>query len=735
MAEHARETAAQAAKRAQFLALSRCAALSGLAHDLGKYAGDMQQRIRGADIRVEHSTAGAAVLRECASSDAERVAAELLGYAIAGHHAGLPDMTGGDASLMRRLETYSDRLDPRWRGEIALDLDGVAEEIAAHIGPEREHAAFDFSLVVRMLFSCLVDADFRDTEAHYDRIGGLSRDRDWPTLGAHLDAHRGRLDAHLAGLGQGGEINAIRREIMAAVRAKAAMPPGLFTLTVPTGGGKTLVSLAFALDHAAAHGLRRVIHVIPFTSIIEQTAGIFRGILGADHVLEHHASIEDRAAPDDLNASAARDKMRLAMEDWAAPVVVTTAVQLFESLFAARPSRARKLHNIAGSVIVLDEAQTLPRPLLRPCLTMLDRLARHWRCSIILCTATQPAVDVEQLSGGLALKGRELAPDPAALNARMRRVRMAHAGVMADADLVAALTDHPQALVIVNSRAHALELFRAAAHLDGTIHLSTRQHARDRQRILEDVSSRLRDGRPCRLIATSLVEAGVDLDFPIGWRAEAGLDQIVQAAGRVNREHRRPLEDSLLTVFRPAQHQPPAEVKALIGDMQQIMARHDDLLSPAAMKDYFTQVYWRAETGKPGLDAKGILPRLRMSAGATLPRHFTDFAFRSIAAEFRMIEDGLAPVIVPTTPEAEAIVARLAGEESSGKLAREAQPFVVQVPPRARAAMIGAGAVEFAAPTRRGDQFAVLRHRHLYTPETGLLWEAAGTLDPLDLVI
>ncbi len=664
----------------------------------------------------------------------EMLAAEVIGYGILGHHAGLPDMASdSDACARSRIERFSDDLAPEWRAVVSPDLGDLPAEIHAKLRQaDPTRAAFDLSLVARMVFSCLVDADFKATERFYAALDGYQPDRDWPALQPHLDAHLARLNARLAGFSQEGPVNAIRREVMAHVRAKAAMTPGAFTLTVPTGGGKTLASLGFALEHARRHGHRRIIYVIPFTSIIDQTAAEFRSLLGDDHVLEHHAAID--VAKDAKDHPTGRDKLRLATEDWAAPIVVTTAVQFFESLFAARTSRARKLHSIAGSTIILDEAQTLPRGLLAPCLRMLDALSIHYGCSIVLCTATQPALD-ERLTGkqmvrgqavntvfGLPLAGRELAPDPAGLNARLRRTRIEHGGIMDDAALVEALAAHPQSLIVVNIRRHALELYRAAAQLEGAIHLTTRQHAADRADIIARIRQRLADGKPCRVIATSLIEAGVDLSFRRAWRAEAGLDQIIQVAGRVNRGGEYALEDSIVTVFQPADHQPPREISGLIGDLKAIMAEHGDLQSDAAVDAYFRQVYWRHQLGSNGLDAKDILPRLAVQRGPTL----TDFAFRSIAEDFRMIESGLAPVIVVDNPGE--IEGRLRGAESSGKIARELQRFIVQVPPQERARMIANGSVRFLAPEVRGDQFAALTRPDLYSQLVGLEWEASDIL-------
>ncbi|MFT3974076.1 MAG: CRISPR-associated endonuclease Cas3'' [Amaricoccus sp.] len=526
---HLIEVSRLAAERGGCLGLSVAAGVAGLAHDLGKYDHRFQAYIRGRGNSIDHSTAGGATLLAMAGTAPERIAAEALAYCILGHHAGLPDRRKGGGGLDARCAQFTDKLDPVWRDEISLDLTGVAEELRGRVSPDPGRQAFDLSVAVRMLFSCLVEADFLDTEAFYAPFEGRRPDRDWPAMKDVSPVFRERFDAHMARLDGEGPLNILRRDILGHVRAGAALPPGLFTLTVPTGGGKTLASLGFALDHAAAHGHRRIIYAIPFTSIIDQTATIFRDVLGEGAVLEHHSAIDEEAD----TRPEGRNKLRLAMENWAAPVVVTTNVQLFESLFAARPSRARKLHNIAGSVIVLDEAQTLPRALLRPCLRMLDCLARHWGCSIVFCTATQPSVG-EAVKGELTLDLRELAPDPVGLAERLRRARIVDGGEIDNAGLIAALAGVAQGFVIVNSRRHALELYREAkaAGLEGLVHLTTRQMAADRARVLADVRERLKDGTPCRLIATSLIEAGVDLDFPAGWRAKAGLDRDPSSRGK-----------------------------------------------------------------------------------------------------------------------------------------------------------------------------------------------------------
>jgi CRISPR-associated endonuclease/helicase Cas3 len=517
------------------------------------------------------------------------------------------------------------------------------------------------------------------------------------------------------------DLNTLRTDILREVRAKATESAGLFTLTVPTGGGKTLASLGFALDHAKERGLRRIIYAIPFTSIIDQSAAIFRDVLGDAYVLEHHSSIDETRH----NSWEQRDKLRLAMEDWAAPVVVTTNVQFFESLFANRPSHCRKLHNLAKSVIILDEAQTLPLTLLRPCLAALDELAKHYGATIILCTATQPALDKSEFKhGGLALKGRELAPDPTVLARRLKRVQISTGHTLDDDQLVAALMAHEQALVIVNSRKHALCLYQMAkqAGLRGIIHLTTRQHACHRRHILAEVRQTLKDEKPCRLIATSLIEAGVDVDFPRVWRAEAGLDQIAQAAGRCNREGKRSVEESVVTIFKAKNHKPPKEIEQLASAFHRVADRYDDLLSPQALNTYFGEVYW--QKGREQLDAKKILNQFGLGRNQAL------FNYQTVARDFRMIESGLMPLIINDTEAVQNILDSLNNEKASpGKAARDLQPYVVQVPPKDVATLRGMGRVAFHRPDLWGDQFEVLTAPSLYTREMGLIWENADALE------
>ena len=718
LSEHLEGTGTRAAAFLDPVGGAELGRVAGLLHDLGKYTEKFQKRLAGGD-RVNHSTAGAKLAIERYGGNLGK----MLGFCIAGHHAGLANGVNGGAitALVDRLNEPVPELDPIWEQEIVLPTDLPVPRVRPR---DREAAGFCAAFFIRMLFSALVDADYLDTEAYYARQDGAPKLR-----GRHpaLSELRERLDARLDDLAENAAasaVNDLRREVLAHVRGKAVESPGLFSLTVPTGGGKTLTSLAFALDHALSHGLSRVIYVIPYMSIIEQTVAVFREALrgdGADapdFVIEHHSTFDE----DRIGCRESRDKLRLAMENWDAPIIVTTAVQFFESLFANRPSRCRKLHNITNSVVILDEAQTLPLRYLRPCVAALDELARNWRTSVVLCTATQPALAQSDGFAGGFDSVRELAPEPRRLYRALERTRIRHAGRMGDAELAERLGTSPQALCIVNTRRHARELYEFIADLEGAAHLTTLMCPFHRREKLSAIRERLADGVPVRLVATSLVEAGVDVDFPVVWRAEAGLESIIQAAGRCNREGRMARGD--VFVFEPAEaegRKPPPEVGQSADAARSVMRRHpDDSMSLDAINDYFRDLYWLK--GDEALDAKQILGQLRKR------RRHLDFPFETIATEFRLIETPMVPVIVPwrgadDDDTAERLREELRWVERPGGIARKLQPYIVQIPPRARASLISAGVAE---PVREADfehQFVVLTNLDLYSSEIGLTWD------------
>ncbi len=729
--EHLLKVGGRAARHARSLNAEAWAEIAGLLHDLGKAKPEFQAYLRGKRSSTPHSGEGARYVMEHLRTGM----AKLIAFCIAGHHAGLPNGVG--RSDGRPQTPLKERLDQAEQLELpeGITLPEPQAMPKPLTGlPNDEMAAFRLHFFTRMLFSALVDADFLETEAFYDHVEGRESPRGWR---GSLEDLRAALDAHLARFAKPqGRINELRAKILARVRQKAGEKktdekPDLFTLTVPTGGGKTLTSLAFALDHAIARGLERVIYVIPYTSIVEQTAAVFREALGdADAVLEHHASFDWQGDPQE------KERLKLAAQNWDRPIIVTTAVQFFESLFANRPSKCRKLHRMARSVIILDEAQTLPLRLLRPCLAAVQELARGYGSTVVFCTATQPALlkgrkgDGFPAPEGLVPKDvRELAPCPSSLYEDFRRVSVQDAGELSDADLAQRLAATDQVLAIVNSTEHARVLFGRIRHLPGAAHLSTRMTAAHRRAVLAEVHQRLRQGEPVRLVSTSLIEAGVDVDFAQVWREVAGIDSIAQAAGRCNREGRRGRGE--VFVFRSTEDfKIPADIRQFAAIASEVLRRHDDPLTLEAVRDYFRQLYW--DRGADALDnvrvggLQGIMNALRKSGNQL------DFPFADIAAAFRMIDGGLPLVItggtwgLPAEQEED-----LRQNPYAGSIARALQQYQVQIPARRRQKLVKDGVAEIWRSEEFGDQFVFLRNERLYDVNTGLSYEDITNLGGL----
>lgn len=667
------------AGRAQrFAAAFGCEAwgeLAGRWHDLGKYAADFQRYLLEAnDIEVDHEDAGIGDSGRVDHSAAGALHAlsrlgqlgALIAHPIAAHHAGLYDASELEARLQRART--ADRLQAAMLGAPPTHiLDSAA--LAPPTIPGREDEPLAFATWLRLLFSCLVDADVLDSEAFGDPAASRLRSA-YPTLGEL----KPRFDAHMARFTADSPVKQLRAQILADCRERAACAPGLFSLTVPTGGGKTLSSMAFALEHAQRHGFKRVIYVIPYTSIIEQTADVFRGIFG-EAVVEHHSNFEVAH-----EQSRETQRSRLATENWDAPIIVTTNVQFFESLFAARTSRCRKLHNILDSVVILDEAQMLPPPFLLPITHVLRLLSQHYRTSIVLCTATQPALS-ERRSFGQHFRGlpepTELVADREALYRQLKRVQVElpeDLSVGTDwPELAQRVSTHDCVLVIVNSRADAQALH--ALLPEGSLHLSGRMCGAHRSEVIQQIRHRLqarregRDTTALRVVSTSLIEAGVDVDFPVVYRALAGLDSIAQAAGRCNRE-------GLLTelggviVFVPMKPAPPGlqrmGAQACIGVLKQA---EGDPLQPALFTRYFQSLYSDCE-----LDQHDIVGLLKAQ----------NLQLRTAAERFKLIDDGQQAILVPYQSDADdgryaAARAALMAQQGQGSALRRLQRFTVNV--------------------------------------------------------
>ena len=732
---HSVNVGVMAAEFARVFGAQEIACQTGKLHDLGKYSEAFDRRLHGGPS-VDHATAGAKVAIERWGN----VIGKLMAFCIAGHHAGLANGNGeGDnrRTLKQRLALQFGAdipaLDNLWQQEIKLPQNLSAPPLKA----DAHHPFFSYAFFTRMLYSCLVDADYLDTEAFYLNLENNAVERGgYPDLNALQRNFNQFINDFRRRIAQAPEqteaekrnaaLNRLRSEILDHAVEQAAQPQGLFTLTVPTGGGKTFTSMAFALEHAKRHGMRRVIYVIPFTSIIEQNAAEFRkafGELGEQAVLEHHSTFND----DKLQNEATKDKLRLASENWDVPIVVTTAVQFFESLFADRSSRCRKLHNIAGSVIILDEAQMLPLNLLLPIMQAIKELSQNYRCSVVMCTATQPAVQAENGFYRGFENVSEIAPKPTALFDKLRRTTVQHIGTQTDADLLAKLGEHPQMLVIVNNRRHARSLYDQAKHLEGTFHLTTLMCAKHRSQKLDEIRGRLKSGEPCRVIATSLIEAGVDVDFPLVMRAEAGLDSVAQAAGRCNREGKRPSENSFVWIFAPEeQWKAPPELAAQAAIMRLTAdSFSDDLLSIQAVAAYFAELY---QLKGSELDNKKIL-KMHNDTGQSL-----DFPFQTIADKFLMIESHMQPLIIPFNNEAENLISSLHHADYIGGLLRKLQPYTVQIPESALAALYKAGRIEPINEKNFGKQFYTLIGLDLYDEVAGLSWEDVEFLKGESLV-
>ena len=556
--EHLTEVAKLAADFAKSFGCENLAYAAGLLHDLGKAHDEFQTHLENSlenksdRCRINHSEAGAAF----AFKNIESPLKDLIANIVIGHHTGLAD-----------YDNYLDRIEKRGKNDLAV----IKEQIAPYIQGLPDPASLfptgfqptreSYHFLVRFVFSALVDADWLDTERFCSPKTYKLRPQ-LPPLTEYLEKFNAHMDA-LSSKAQNdanvnsshASLNQMRNQVLADCRAKGreSTGSGLYSLAVPTGGGKTLSSMAFALEHAVKTGKDRVIYVIPYTSIIEQNADVFRGIFGKDAVIEHHSNInwEKIKKNNELDSdeeSSGQIQMELATENWDAPLIVTTNVQFFESLFACQTSRCRKLHNIANSVVILDEAQMLKPELLSVCNSALNELTTRFNTTVVLCTATQPALDSEELK---KIKKDYLPlnkPIPINPNQQQLYEKLRRAEYHIDLDtketwesLSNKLTKEKQVLCIVNTREDCYELYNAvkakAENASETVfHLSALMNPEHRSKRIAEIKERLNSGDPVCVISTQLVEAGVDIDFPVVYRASAGLDSILQSGGRCNRE-------------------------------------------------------------------------------------------------------------------------------------------------------------------------------------------------------
>ena len=682
---HLEGTAVIAERFAKSFGGQEQARTAGLLHDIGKYSDGFQKRLKGGK-KVDHSTAGAKVAM--AQKQPE------VAFAIAGHHSGLPD--GGSKTDTMDSPTLCGRLKKPvedcdlWKSEVNLPSSVTRPPIAQD--------GFSVSFYTRMLYSCLVDADFLDTEAF---MQGKARKGNYASMGQMLE----RLKEYISPWWPAETaLNQKRCEILRQCFERGKKESeGLFTLTVPTGGGKTVSSLAFALSHAVAAGKERVIYVIPYTSIIDQTAEVFRKVVGEENVIEHHSGA-DFSVPEG-EADPTLYRKALATENWDAPLIVTTSVQFFESLYANRPSRCRKLHNLANSIIIFDEAQTLPVPYLRPCVAAIAQLVQFYHSTAVLCTATQPVLQplFDELASGLV--SREICPDTENLYQFFRRTTLISAGIKTEKELLSQLGSVPQGLCVVNRRATAQELYQGLEE-EGRFCLTTLLCPADRKRLLEEIRQRLTDGMPCRVVSTSLIEAGVDVDFPAVWREEAGLDSILQTAGRCNREGKRATEDSKVTIFSLESQTVPAMIQQNVDATRSVFSRFDDPAEPAAIESYFQ--FFLTLKGNAALDSQNVLEAFHHGMQGVL------FPFSSVAEKFHLIENQTVTIYLPVGEGAE-LVNQLKLGYATRSLYHRLGQYSVNVYPDHLKNLLDAGAAE---PV--GDGNYILTDTTLYDNLTGL---------------
>lgn len=694
--EHLAVTAAMCAGFAADFGAGDVGYLTGLAHDMGKCSPGFQNRLLRGGAVVDHSTAGAVA---CAKLGHIHPAA-----CVAGHHSGLPDFGN-----LRTSESGDPTLYGRLKKGIAgkyLESCGDSGTTLPQLSPDLPWSdTLRLSYWTRMLYSCLVDADFLDTERFMNGDLGRGQHDDIPALVQRLNSYISRWKDPKT------ELDKLRCRMLKACIDNAAGPKGVYTLTMPTGGGKTIASLAFALHHAMVHQMKRVIYVIPYTSIIEQNARVFRDILGDNNVLEHHSGVEL-----DLSEGADTGEMRqaLAAENWDMPVVVTTAVRFFESIYSARGSKCRKLHNLANSVIIFDEAQMLPLDHLRPCVAAIASLAEQFRSTVVLCTATQPVLEDLLQTYAPGLPVTELCPQASLDQEAFRRVTFKQAGTIGDDALALNLSAHRQVLCIVNSRKAAQSIFDLLPAEDGTFHLSTLMTPAHRQMILDEIRCRLTDGKTCRVVSTSLMEAGVDVDFPAVYRELAGLDSVIQAAGRCNREGRRSADESIVTVFERAE-QPPRMFGTFIGAARLALADGRDPGDPDAISGYFRHL--RSLSDKK-LDAFDVIKAFQQGINGC------SFPFKTVASSFHLINDNTHTVYIPYGGGAE-LVQRLENGECSRELYRKLSRYAVSVYDQHFQALYAAGALLTAKDVPSlDDSSGILADMTLYSASMGLSLEA-----------
>ena len=680
--DHLQNTAKLSAEFAKEFNAEDWGYICGLLHDIGKYSDAFQKRIRNEGPRVDHSTAGA--------KEAYKMRLDPVAYCIAGHHSGMPDTgelaDGCDStSLIARLNKFVSDY-----SEFKKEL--VLPTTSYRLNPQGDvkQQFFILSVFTRMLFSCLVDADFLDTEFFMNQ-GEVHR-----KMGETLQFLQRKLMEYIQTWLNNEDLSTVnghRSQILRNCIEQASGERGFYKMTMPTGSGKTIASLAFALNHALKNNMKRIIYVIPYTSIIDQNAKVFKDILGKNNVLENHSQVEFKDT-EELKMK------QLASENWDAPIVVTTNVQFFESLFSNRSSKCRKLHNIANSVIIFDEVQMLPVNYLKPCVAMMEELVRNYKCTEVLCTATQPVLD--SLFSGY-VKMTELCPNLKEQFEFFKRNTIQDMGDVMEEDIVESLKNENRALCIVNTRKRAQMIYNQIKG-EGVYHLSTTMYPQHRIKVISEIKNRLKDKKKCVVISTSLVEAGVDFDFQNVYREIAGLDSILQAAGRCNREGKELADTCNVYVFC-LNEKVNNEINRRISATKTTIEKCSNWNEPEAVHEYFETFLHYEESN---IDQKGIMDQFKEGL----------FNFKQVAQDFKLIESDTYTILIPIEDKAREVRDALKFKGYTKELIRQAGHYSVQVYDNDFKNMYGAGMLREVSDSL--DKFYELVDLKQYTEEMGL---------------
>lgn len=705
--EHLLQVAQLASEYGEVFGCKEAAYVCGLLHDIGKYSEEFYKRIKDNGPKCDHATAGAQKIKSVNS-----LLGGWLGYAILGHHGGMPDYgSSGDigeegtyrARMIKKVPDYS-----AYKNVFQEDNFLIKETLPLKNDTDW---GFKISFLVRMIYSCLVDADYIDTERF------MSMDEINRLVEVDYSKLQDKLNKVIDGFKQDSVVNQYRKKILDSCLDASSKAMGMFQLTVPTGGGKTIASVAFAIKHLLNNKkkLRRIIYVIPYCSIIEQNAKVFTDIFGEDMVLEHHSNYDFDNEEDEYN-----DKKRLASENWDMPIVVTTNVQFFDSLYSNKPSRCRKLHNIAGSVIIFDEVQAIPSKYMKPCMRAVEELVQEYNCSAVLCSATQPKLDTFFYYN---MPIHEMCYEPENIFKALKRTKLTKLGEIGIENIIARVEQTEQVLVVLNKRDTTKTIYGLLKerNCENIYHLSTYMCPQHRKEKIEEIRTRLKNGLPCRVISTNLIEAGVDLDFQDVYRELIGIDSIIQAAGRANREGKRPeLGEVYVFTFREPEYR--VSVKMPLGQYIEkssknakiIIDKYDDIFSTEAIEEYYTLLY--KDMAEQEFDGEGILKKIK-SFYVPNTDDVLQLRFKELAKMFQLIDEETYPVLVPYNEKAKEEIASMSLPFyiPTRKDIRSNQKYMVNLRKYEYDEMLKAGRIRIIT-----DGLAALFNEDEYSMDTGL---------------